>query len=221
MTASRGNKDKTRCPVCTCSLSEKNYASHMRKVHGADSADGVPRSQTFNTGMRAQARKLEFARKKRTRRISIAAAALLVVIAGMGWYLSSDKEKPGPTPLQQSPPQVQNGVLLSASQLSTSAQFYSYSADGTIVRYFAAIGSDGNVHVGTDACDVCYTEKRGYRQVGDVMKCNNCGKEFRINSIGTENLSGGCWPSYLPATTSGDDITIRFSDLKAKGYMFA
>jgi len=112
-------------------------------------------------------------------------------------------------------------VRIPVSQLSTSALFYTYNSGGTDVRYFAAVGSDGKVHMAMDACDVCYAENKGYQQVGDVMKCNNCGKEFAINSVGTENLAGGCWPSYLPVTVSGGDAVVDITDLKTKTFMFA
>ena len=82
-------------------------------------------------------------------------------------------------------------------------------------------GSDGNIHVALDACDVCYGAKKGYRQVDDVMHCINCGRTFPINQIGTSNTAGGCWPSFIPTTNDGDDIVIDISDLEEKAYMFS
>ena len=78
----------------------------------------------------------------------------------------------------------------------------------------------GNVHVAFDACDVCYEAKKGYRQNGDVMHCINCGKEFSITSIGVENTVGGCWPSFLPMNSDGNDVVIKIADLESKSYMF-
>ncbi|MFX0117286.1 MAG: Fe-S-containing protein, partial [Candidatus Hodarchaeota archaeon] len=68
--------------------------------------------------------------------------------------------------------------------------------------------------------DVCYESKKGYSQNRNKMHCNNCGQEFAINSLGTENLEGGCWPSYLPVTESDGKLTIAISDLESKKYLF-
>lgn len=111
-------------------------------------------------------------------------------------------------------------VRIPISDLSTTANFYTYDSDGVSIRYFAIKEKSGDVHVAFDACDVCYEAKKGYRQNGDVMHCINCGKEFPIISIGTDNVAGGCWPSYLPMVIENGNVTIKISDLKAKSYMF-
>jgi uncharacterized membrane protein len=221
MAASKSGTGMKKCPVCQCELKGKNYNDHLKRVHNLDSPEVYEKRDVSHKGKRSEIRKVELARRRRTRRISIAASFLVIAVVGIAMYYSSQGSTPGPSPVQAPPPQIENAVKISTSQLSTSAQFYTYNSGGTLVRYFGAVGSDGNVHVATDACDVCYSEKKGYRQVGDVMKCNNCGKEFAINSVGTENLSGGCWPSYLPLTISGGDAVVQLSDLKAKSFMFA
>jgi len=219
-----GSKSRTgmkKCPVCQCELKSKNFNDHLKRVHNLDSPDQDERREVSHRGKRSEIRKVELARRRRARRISIAASLVLIVIVCVAVYFLSQGSTPGPSAVQTPPPQVDSAVTIPVSQLSTSAAFYSYNADGTLVRYFGAVGSDGAVHVAADACDVCYSQHKGYRQVGDVMKCNNCGKEFAIVGVGTENLSGGCWPSYLPVTISGGDAVIQLSDLKAKSFMFA
>ena len=219
-----GSKSRTgikKCPVCQCELKSSNYSAHMKRVHNLDSPNVDEKRDVSHKGKRSEIRKIELAKRRRTRHVSIAASLVLIAIVGIALYFSSQGSTPGPSPVQAPPPQVESAVRISVSQLSTSAAFYTYNSGSTLVRYFGAVGSDGNVHVAADACDVCYSEKKGYRQVGDVMKCNNCGKEFAIVGVGTENLSGGCWPSYLPVTISGGDAVIQLSDLKAKSFMFA
>jgi uncharacterized membrane protein len=219
-----GSKSRTgmkKCLVCQCELKSSNYSAHMKRVHDVDSPDMDERRDTSHKGKRSEIRKVELVRRRRKRLESIAASLVVVIIVGAALYFSSQGSTPGPSPVQPPPPQVESAVRISASQLSTTAAFYTYNSGGTLVRYFGAVGSDGNVHVATDACDVCYSQKKGYRQVGDVMKCNNCGKVFAINSVGTENLSGGCWPSYLPLTMSGGNAVIQLSDLSAKAFMFS
>lgn len=113
-----------------------------------------------------------------------------------------------------------NQVVIPVSDVSTNAKFYTYDSGGTTVRFFAAKGGDGQIHVATDACDVCYSNHKGYHQSGASMQCNNCGKVFGIDNIGTKNTSGGCWPSYLPGKVDGGNVVVNKSDLDGKAYMF-
>ena len=81
-------------------------------------------------------------------------------------------------------------------------------------RFFVVKASDGTIRTAFDKCDVCYAARRGYRQEGSDMVCNNCGLRFAIDGLGIENQTpGGCWPSYLPHTLENDNIIIRASDL--------
>ena len=125
-----------------------------------------------------------------------------------------------PEPSTPSDVVSQTEVSIPISEIGSSAKFYSYDSNGVEIRYFAVIGSDGDIHVALDACDVCYNAKKGYTQIDDVMHCINCGKEFSINSIGTDNTAGGCWPSYLPMNIEGDNVLIDISDIEDKRYMF-
>ena len=52
------------------------------------------------------------------------------------------------------------------------------------------------------------------------MICSVSIVETDINSLGTENTRGGCWPSYLPMKIEGDDVVIQISDLEVKSWMF-
>jgi uncharacterized membrane protein len=52
------------------------------------------------------------------------------------------------------------------------------------------------------------------------MLCINCGNQYSINSLGTENTAGGCWPSYLPMRIDEDYIIINEFDLSQKKWMF-
>ncbi|MAG78626.1 hypothetical protein CL616_04655 [archaeon] len=87
------------------------------------------------------------------------------------------------------------------------------------VTYFAVLGSDGEVKTAFDACDIC-GGKKGYSQSGDDVMCNNCGRFFSIDSLGTENKGGGCWPLYLSHKIEGDNIILSTKEIKSKAYMF-
>jgi uncharacterized membrane protein len=112
-------------------------------------------------------------------------------------------------------------LVLDRTKISTKAKFFYYEVDNVRVQFFAVEGFDGNVHVALDACDVCFAGKQGYSQRDTIMVCNNCGNEFQINGIGTENLSGGCWPSYISFSIAGDKIYVPEYDIVQKRYMFA
>jgi len=118
------------------------------------------------------------------------------------------------------PQQNETEVRIPLSDIGTTATFYSYDSDGITVRYFAVKDVQGNAHVAFDACDVCYEAKKGYKQNDQEMQCLNCGQQFSITNIGSENIAGGCWPSYLNMKIDGNDVVIKIADLEAKSYMF-
>jgi uncharacterized membrane protein len=129
------------------------------------------------------------------------------------------------TPTSATPPQQiiasQSGdVLIPIGNITTTTTYYTYDSGGVAIRYFLVKDGQGTVRGALDACDVCYAAKKGYRQIGDRMHCLNCGREFAISSLGTENTPGGCWPSYLPMTTTNGNVSIRTADLLAKQFMF-
>jgi len=98
------------------------------------------------------------------------------------------------------------------------ASFYKVSLDGKEVRFFAVKGNDGRVRTALDACDVCYKERKGYQQQGDVMLCRNCNLTFPIDRIGPSSV-GGCNPHFLSSQVAGDQVVLSLDELK-KGARF-
>lgn len=93
------------------------------------------------------------------------------------------------------------------------ARFYRYvTAAGREIRFFLMKSSDGVVRAAFDTCDVCYRERRGYRQSGDSMICNNCGRAFASRDINV--LQGGCNPAPIDRTLQGGRIVLRASALE-------
>ena len=156
------------------------------------------------------------------RKIMIIGIIAAIAMVSVGGYVAlSSKGTPSSTGTTVTPPtQTQTEVQIPVSELSTNAKFYTYDDSGVTIRYFVVKDTGGTVHVALDACDVCYAAKKGYQQVGDVMQCLNCGRQFSITSIGTENTAGGCWPSYLPMKIDGNNVVINIADLQAKSFMF-
>jgi uncharacterized membrane protein len=108
---------------------------------------------------------------------------------------------------------AQNGkIVLAAAQFQDGkARFYTYDAGGTQVKYFVVSDPTGKLHVALDACEVCYPKKLGYKQVGQFMQCNNCGKKFKTTQLDVE--TGGCNPVPVVSTVSGGNVVIETSSL--------
>jgi uncharacterized membrane protein len=109
--------------------------------------------------------------------------------------------------------QVQNGqVSLPAAQFQDgTARFYAYDAGDTTVKFFVVTDTKGKVHVALDACEVCYPKKLGYKQVGDFMQCNNCGKKFLTDKLDRE--TGGCNPVPVQSEVTAGNVVISASAL--------
>ena len=140
-------------------------------------------------------------------------APILALLAFSGCV----SEQAGATGLASAGQGSDNGYLsIQLEEIGQQAKFLEYNANGTTVKFFAVKAGDGSIKTAFDACDVCYSKKKGYRQEGSFfMVCNNCGKRFAIGSLGTENRNpGGCWPSYLPNKVEGSVILIKKADLE-------
>jgi len=101
------------------------------------------------------------------------------------------------------------------SEVTGDAKWYEYDLNGTVIKFFAVMASNGSIKTAFDACDICYASKKGYSQDGENMVCNNCGNRYPINGLGAENKTpGGCWPGYLPSEIKEDNVLIKKSDLE-------
>lgn len=98
------------------------------------------------------------------------------------------------------------------------AHRYAVAAAGKEVRFFAVKTADGRVRTALDACDVCYPEKKGYRQEGDFMLCINCGRRFHLTMVG--DVRGGCNPSPLPSEVAGETVRVKMADIAAGAAYF-
>ena len=74
------------------------------------------------------------------------------------------------------------------------------------MRYFIIKSSDGVVRAAFDACDVCWESGKGYKQNGDFMVCQNCGRRFQSTKVNV--VTGGCNPSALSRTIRDGKVVI-------------
>ncbi len=98
------------------------------------------------------------------------------------------------------------------------AHYFTYKGSARDVNFFVLRSSDGVIRAAFDACDVCYREKKGYRQVGDLMVCNNCGQQFP--SVKVNVLRGGCNPAPLERQIQGDYLVLKASDIETGTFYF-
>ncbi len=145
----------------------------------------------------------------------ISGVMLLTILIILGPQWAGTKR---PSPSQYTPPIVptaqEDAIRVPLSTLDDGlAHFYTYSVQGTQVRFFVIRTSDGVVRAALDACDVCYPAGKGYRQEGDEMVCNNCGRRFPTRLIG--EVYGGCNPVPLRAIVETNTVGISVQDLAA------
>jgi len=163
--------------------------------------------------VRAEKRaQFEEPRRRTSLHLMLAGVALVAVVT-IGVFVVMNRGG-GTTATATAAPSPGGDVTLPVAQVSDGkAHFYTYDANGTTVKYFVLASKDGTVRAALDACEVCYPQKKGYRQAGDAMQCNNCGKTFPSAKINV--ITGGCNPIPLTRTVSGGNLVIASSSLQA------
>lgn len=114
----------------------------------------------------------------------------------------------------------ENGVVkIKLSEVADGkAHYYQLKAGGKEVKFFVLKSSDGVVRAAFDACDVCYPEKKGYRQDGNYMVCNNCGQRFHSTRINV--VKGGCNPSPVERATEGEYVVMQVAEIEKGAFYF-
>jgi uncharacterized membrane protein len=115
---------------------------------------------------------------------------------------------------------AENGVVkIPVSKVSDgNIHYYEYDNNGKPVKFFVLQSNDGTIKAAFDACDVCYPEKKGYRQEGDFVICNNCGQRFHESKINVQK--GGCNPAPLNRSVNGSFLEIQVADIKKGSFYF-
>lgn len=93
------------------------------------------------------------------------------------------------------------------------AHYFTYSQDGRSINFFVLKSQDGVVRAAFDTCDVCYPHKKGYRQEGNEMVCNQCDQRFPADKI--NEVKGGCNPAPINRTVEGNMLVISQADITA------
>jgi len=144
----------------------------------------------------------------------ILALVLLVAGAIAAWALFSGGMS-GPSQLSVKG----DAVHIPASEFADgTAKFFSVDGSRGEIAFFLVKSADGVIRAAFDTCDVCYKEKKGYRQEGDKMVCNNCNQEFRTDLINV--VKGGCNPAPLQRELRGDQVVIQLAALEQGSWYF-
>lgn len=165
--------------------------------------------------------------KKKNGFIYVVIIAVLVCI--IGFLLIPKKDSDTQSTKRVEPKSTENsryknvkdkdGILtFPLSSFTDKVQYFEYELPESKVRFFILKSNDGEIRAAFDACDVCFGSRRGYNQVGDSMRCNNCGQTFPEDKINV--VLGGCNPSPLNREIVGDNLVIRVDDIKLGSRFF-
>jgi len=148
---------------------------------------------------------------KSTGKLLLPGALILLAIVGVcAWFLLGAGGVAGVRTVSAA---EDGAIRLDASDFDNGkAQFFQFAGQNGPIKFFVVKSHDGVIRAAFDACDVCYKEKKGYRQEGDAMICNNCGQAFPSNMVNV--VKGGCNPSPLQRQLAGDQVIIRVAALE-------
>jgi uncharacterized membrane protein len=166
--------------------------------------------------------------RRRNRLRLLAAASALVIVAGVAWAVfPGQKSAPAPTakPVGDRVSDYnETMVSIPVASVNETARFYKWSAPGKTIRFFAVMGSDGQVRTAFDNAYCCYHKDLGERQEGAAMVCNLCEARYPVDDLNRCNLNATsvsqCCPADLPHTVLGKDVLMKKSDLEAGSYLF-
>jgi hypothetical protein len=101
-------------------------------------------------------------------------------------------------------------LVIPKNGVTETATFYQYKVGKVLIEVLALRAPDGTIRTAFNTCQVCYSSGRGYyKQVGDVLVCQNCGNRFPASRV--ELIKGGCNPVPITKdlkTEDGSTITI-------------
>lgn len=94
------------------------------------------------------------------------------------------------------------------------ARFYNIEIGGKTIYFFVVKDKGGIYRAAANACQVCFSVKKGFHQEGDFIVCNNCGNRYPLEKIATEK--GGCNPAPISPNLEikNGQIVIKQEDIQ-------
>lgn len=95
-------------------------------------------------------------------------------------------------------------VLFENGQIKLSAAIFSDNqtrffnvkmSDDKVIYFFVVKDKNGIYRAAANACQVCFSVRKGFHQEDDEIVCDNCGNRYPIEKIATEK--GGCNPAPI------------------------
>lgn len=139
-------------------------------------------------------------------------STVLMFLVSLGLLIPSNGQTFGLFDRHKSVSAVNDEVLIAVKALDDGkAHYFVYKGKNTDIKFFVIKSVDGVLRAAFDACDVCFHEKKGYDQDGDLMICNNCGMKFHSTRI--NEVKGGCNPAPLDREVVGENLVIKLKDI--------
>jgi uncharacterized membrane protein len=153
-----------------------------------------------------------------TKKLLVPVIVLIVACAAAGaWFLSGQSAVTGPELVAAD---RDGKIRFSAADFNDGkARFYRLDGQAGPIDFFVVRSVDGVIRSAFDTCDVCYKERKGYRQDGNDMVCNNCGQRFRTDMINV--VKGGCNPAPLRRQLVGETLVISTGDIEQGAWYFS
>jgi uncharacterized membrane protein len=143
--------------------------------------------------------------------------SISVIVISLLLVLTSCSTQPN---LYQEAAVSDNRIVIALSDVSDKkAHFYSYRASGRHINFFIRTDEKGAVSSYYDACFTCYKHKKGYRQEGSDLICNECSMKFGLYAVKWEEKDG-CNPIYLKSTVEGNNLIIETAVIEKGAKLF-
>ena len=98
-------------------------------------------------------------------------------------------------------------IIIDTKDINDNITFVNYEVDGITIQFIVVRGSDGNIRIAFNTCQVCNPSPNAYFiQKGNYIECQNCGNRFHIDRIGVENV--GCNPATIEEMEELEDKII-------------
>ncbi len=133
---------------------------------------------------------------------AVSAVGLLVGLASCGASGSSDAAESA-------------GFSFSTGSLSVTPSFIPLKSGAQDMELIALKDADGDIRLAYNTCQSCAGSPYAYFDLeGDVLRCQNCGQTFDLNTIGAVN--GGCNPKPVSDfSVDGDEVNIPQEELES------
>jgi hypothetical protein len=211
--------DARFCPECgerAAQTRARRQRSRPKAARGPASsqAAGKPTVRSRPAGRAAvrEQKRSQFTspRRKKTRMYAFGMIAVVVLTGVVSLFLMNGGG--GDATAATQTVAIDGNVRIPVADLASgSAKYYTYDAGGVSVKYLAVKGTDGTYRTALDACNVCYASKKGYRQEGSDLVCNNCGTKVALTSISV--LTGDCNPVPIKNKLKGDSLVVKSAAL--------